>query len=170
MRRGLYTAGAILLAVLLQVGLAPALSLGGVVPNFLLLVTVTLALVEGPNWGAAAGFSAGLLFDLLGTGPVGPMALVLAIVGFVSGMLHANMFAEGWLLPLSVLAMASVATGLMYQVVLFVLGDVGSFWTAFVTVVLPESLYNVALGLLIYPVLARFLRRDRPMNTFRRLA
>jgi len=170
MKRALPTIAAVLVAVALQAGIAPALSIGGVVPNFLLLVTVTLALVEGPNLGAVAGFSAGLLFDLLGTGPVAPMALVLAVVGFASGMLQANMFAEGWLQPLSVLAMASVATGLMYALALAVLGVAGPFWTTFLTVVLPEALYNVALGLLIYPVLARFLRRNRPMNTFRRLA
>jgi len=170
MRRALLTAGALLLAVLLQVGLAPALSIGGVVPNFLLLVTVTLALVEGPNWGATAGFAAGLLFDLLGSGPIGPMALVLAVVGYVAGMLSANMFAEGWLLPLTVLAVASVATGMAYGLLITIFGGAGSFWQAFVSVVLPEALYNVALGLLFYPVLARFLRRDRPMNTFRRLA
>jgi len=170
MRRALPTAAAILLAVLLQVGLAPALSIGGVVPNFLLLVTVTLALVEGPNWGCAAGFSAGLLFDLLGSGPIGPMALVLAIVGFAAGMLSANMFAEGWLMPLTVLAIASVVTGMAYGLVVAVFGGAGTFWSTFVSVVLPEALYNVALGLLFYPVLARFLRRDRPMNTFRRLA
>jgi len=169
-RRALPTAGAILAAVLLQVGVAPSLAIAGVVPNFLLLVTVTLALVEGPNWGCVAGFSAGLLFDLLGSGPIGPMALVLAVVGFVAGMLSANMFAEGWLLPLSVLAIASVVTGMAYGLVISIFGGAGTFWETFVSVVLPEALYNTALGLLIYPVLARFLRRERPMNTFRRLA
>ena len=34
---------------------------------------------------------------------------------------------------------------------------------------LPGAVYNTALALLVYPWLARFLRRDRPMTTFRRL-
>ena len=169
MKRGRPTAAAMAAAFVLQVGVAPHLGIGGVVPNFFLLVVVTLALVEGPNWGAAAGFAGGFLFDLAGTGPVGPMALVLTLVGYSAGLLSANLFAEGWLLPLTVLGIASITVGLSYGLVLLILGSAGGWWSSFFTVMLPEALYNVALGLLFYPVLARFLRQDRPMNTLRRL-
>jgi rod shape-determining protein MreD len=168
-RRALPTAAALLAAFVLQVGVAPYLAIGGIVPNFFLLVVVTLALVEGPNWGAGAGFVGGLLFDLIGTGPVGPMALVLAVVGFAAGTLFANLFAEGWLLPLTVLGIASLTVSLSYGLILTLLGATEGWLSNFFTVMLPEALYNTALGLLFYPVLARFLRRDRPMKTLRRL-
>lgn len=169
MKRGLPTAVAMAVAFVLQVGVASHLGIGGISPNLLLLVVVTLALVEGPNWGALAGFSAGLLFDLIGTGPVGPMALVLTLVGFSAGLLSANLFAEGWLLPLTVLGIASITTALLYSLALALLGASGGWWASFTKAMLPEALYNVALGLLSYPVLARFLRQDRPMKTLRRL-
>jgi len=137
MRRLLPTIGAVVVAALLQAGLAPYMAIGGVAPNFLLLVVVTIALVEGPAAGCSAGFAAGLIFDLLGTGPVGPMVLVLSVTGYLAGLLHENLFAEGWLLPITVLGIASL---------------------------------GAEIGLLIYPWLARILRRDRAMTTFRRLA
>jgi rod shape-determining protein MreD len=164
------TAAAILAAALLQVGLAPYMAIGGVVPNFLLIVVVTLALVEGPIPGASAGFAAGLIFDLLGSGPVGPMALVLAVTGYMAGMLHEHMFAEGWLLPLTVLFVASLASSIAYGILLNILGVGGPFVMTFLTKMLPEAIYDTALALLVYPWLARFLRQDRPMTTFRRLA
>jgi len=170
MSRVLPTIAAILAAALLQAGLAPYLAIGGVVPNFLLVVVVTLALVEGPAAGASAGFAAGLIFELLGSGPVGPMVLVLTVTGYMAGLLHENMFAEGWLLPLTVLAIASIASTLAYGLMLDLLGAGGPFVLTFFTKILPEALYDTALGLLIYPWLARFLRQDRPMTTFRRLA
>ena len=170
MNRVLPTTAAILGAALLQVGLAPYIAIAGVVPNVLQLVVVTLALVEGPAAGATAGFAAGLLFDLLGSGPVGPMVLVLTVTGFMAGLLHENMFAEGWLLPLTVLAIASLASALAYGVLLDILGAGGPFFMAFFLKMLPEALYDTALALLVYPWLARFLRHDRPMTTFRRLA
>ena len=170
MNRVLPTIAAILAATLLQVGLAPYIAIGGVVPNFLLVVVVTLALVEGPTAGASAGFAAGLIFELIGSGPVGPMVLVLAVTGYMAGLLHENMFAEGWLLPLTVLAVASIASTLAYGLMLDLLGVGGPFVLTFFTKMLPEALYDTALGLLIYPWLARFLRQDRPMTTFRRLA
>ena len=170
MKGVLPTVAAIAVATLLQVGLAPYIAIAGVVPNFLLIVVVTLALVEGPSAGASAGFAAGLIFDLLGQGPVGPMALVLTLTGYFAGQLHENMFAEGWLLPLTVLSIASLSSTLAYGLLLQLLGAGGNFWVAFFTKILPEAIYDTALALLVYPWLARFLRQDRPMTTFRRLA
>jgi len=167
--RALPTVAALLVALVLQVAVAPYLAIGGIVPNFMLLVVVTLALVEGPSWGCVSGFVAGLMFDLIGTGPVGPMALVLSVVGYAAGTLSANLFAEGWLLPLTVLGVASLTVELAYGLVLALVGETSGWWDTFATVMLPSALYNVALGLLVYPVLARFLRRDRPMKTLRRI-
>lgn len=170
MKHSVPVMASLLAAAVLQVGLAPYLGLGGVVPNFLLLVVVTLALVRGPATGTTVGFVAGVLFDLLGTGPIGPMALVLAVVGYVAGLLHEAMFAEGWLLPLTVLAIASLSAELAYGLVLDLLGVGGPFWISLLTKMLPGAVYDTVLALLVYPWLARYLRPDRQMSTFRRLA
>jgi len=170
MQRLLPTIGVVFVAALLQAGLAPYMAIGGVVPNFLLLVVVTLALVEGPAAGASVGFACGLIFDLLGSGPVGPMILVLAVTGYLAGLLHENMFAEGWLLPLTVLGVAALGSEIAYGLILSVMGVGGPFLLTFFTNMLPAAVYNTALGLLIYPWLARILRHDRAMTTFRRLA
>lgn len=169
-KHALPTVAAVLLAGVLQASLAPYMSIGGVTPNFLLLVVITLALTEGPTAGCTAGLAAGLLFDLLGSGPVGAMALVLAVTGYLAGLLHEQLFAEGWLLPLTVLAVAALGTEMAYAALLGLFGQVSGFWTTFFTKALPGALYNTTLALLVYPWLARFLRRDRPMTTFRRLA
>jgi rod shape-determining protein MreD len=170
MQRVLPAVAALFAALVLQVAVAPAIEIGGVVPNFFLLVVVTLALTTGPTEGAAAGFVGGLLFDLLGTGPVGPMCLVLTVVGYSAGLLHEQMFAEGWLLPLTVLGVAALSTELAYGLLLAILGEGGSFFEALFTKMIPAAVYNTALALLVYPWLARFLRTDRPMKTFKRLA
>lgn len=169
MNRLIPTVIALLTAAVLQAALAPYLAIGQVVPNFLLLVVITIALVEGPAPGAAVGFSAGLIFDLLGSGPVGPMILVLTLTGYLTGLMHENMFAEGWLLPLTVLAVATLSAEVAYGLILILLGSGGPFWSTFLTKMLPGAVYNTVLALLIYPWLARFLRQERPITTFRRL-
>jgi rod shape-determining protein MreD len=164
------TAAALIAAVLLQAALAPSLRIFGIVPNIVFLVVVTLALVEGPIAGCTAGFVGGLLFDLLGSGVVGPSALVLTLVGYVAGLMQANMFAEGWLLPVTVVAVASLAAEVTYGIVLAVVGAGQPFWSSLVRVMLPGALYNTVLAVMGYPVLARLLRRDTAMKSFRRLA
>jgi rod shape-determining protein MreD len=170
MNRFTVAALALLGAVLLQAGLAPYLTILGVTPNFILLVVVTLALTEGPTTGAIAGFVGGLCFDLLTSGPVGPMALVLSVTGYFAGLLHEQMFAEGWLLPLTMFAIAALGSEVAYSALLVMLGEGESFMRGLLTTAIPAALYNTVLALLVYPWLARVLRRDRPMTTFRRLA
>jgi hypothetical protein len=79
------------------------------------------------------------------------------------------MFAEGWLLPLTVLAIATLSAEVAYGLILLLLGSGGPFWSTFLTKMLPAAVYNTALALLIFPWLARFLRQERPITTFRRL-
>jgi len=169
MRRALPTIVALVAAIVLQVAVAPNIAIGGAVPNFMLLVVVTLALTQGPAAGATSGFVAGLAFDLLGVGPIGPAALVLTVVGYLAGSLSANMFAEGWRLPATVVLIASLMAELSYGVVLAILGAGEPFWSTLISVMLPTAFYNGVLALLAYPFLARLLRQDRQMTTFRRL-
>jgi len=164
------TIGALAAALILQVAFAPHMEIFGVSPNIPLLVVITLAIVQGPSAGAVAGFAAGLVLDLIGTGPVGAWALVLSVTGYTTGMLQENMFAEGWLAPVTVAVIAGLLADTFYLIVLTVLGVAPAFWESLVSVVLPAAVYNALLVLLIYPWLARFLRSDRSMKSFRRLA
>jgi rod shape-determining protein MreD len=170
MNRTLTTALALFAAVILQVAVAPQIAVFGVVPNFVFLVVVTLALLEGSVTGCVAGFIGGLLFDLLGASAVGPYALVFCIAGYMAGLINANMFAEGWLLPVSVVFIASVGAEISYGIIMAVL-DIGlPFWSALSRIMLPGAVYNTVLAVLLYPLMTRLLRRDRTVKSFRRLA
>ncbi|MRS11563.1 MAG: rod shape-determining protein MreD [Actinobacteria bacterium] len=170
MKRWWTTVGALAAALVLQVMLAPHLAIGGVTPNILLLVVITLSFVEGPSAGAIAGFVAGLLLDLLSTAPVGAWALVLSAVGYTGGMLQENLFAEGWLAPVTVAIVAALLADSAYLLALTILGVGPAFWESLVRAVLPRALYNSVLVIVAYPWLARFLRADKSMKSFRRLA
>ena len=161
---------ALIAGIVLQVALAPHLAVFGVVPNIVFLVVVTVALTQGPVAGGVTGLVGGLVFDLLGTSLVGPYALVLAVVGYSAGMLSANLFAEGWLLPVTVVAVASLTAEVAYGIVLAVLGAGVPFWHAMFTIMLPGAVYHTALAVIAFPLLARLLRTERAMKSFRRLA
>lgn len=170
MNQGWETVAALAVACVLQAGLAPHLAVFGVVPNLLLLVVVTLAFFEGPVAGSVSGFVAGLLLDLLGTAVVGPWALVLTLVGYTAGLLGAHMFAEGWLLPVTVVFVASLLAEVCYGLLLGVMGAGGPFLLTLTRIALPAAVYNTALAVLVYPWLGRLLKQDRSMTEFKRLA
>lgn len=169
MEKTLPTLAALAGAFVLQVGLAPHLTIGGVQPDFLLIVVVTLALSEGPVAASVAGFGAGLLLDLLGAGPVGPGALVFAGVGYMAGLLGANMFAEGVLVPVTVVFVATLIAGSALALSWTFLGVPTPFWQVVGTLILPQAVYNTGLALLVFPLLARFLRRERQVTSLGRI-
>ncbi|MCL2819101.1 MAG: rod shape-determining protein MreD [Actinomycetia bacterium] len=157
MRTFLVNVVAFIIAVILQVTIAPYIAIGGVSPNFLMITVIVMALVEGPNTGTVLGFVAGLLFDLLGAGPVGPMALVLSIAGYIAGLVHENLFAEGWLLPVGIIALATFTSEILYMIVILFLGTQTSLASAFMGIVLPSTLYNAVCATIICPILTRVL-------------
>jgi len=161
--------GALFLAFLLQVTIGPSIAIMSVRPNFLLVVTIVMALVNGPVEGAVVGFCAGLLFDLLGTGPFGPAALVMCIVGYLAGVLYERLFAQGWLLPVLVLAATSFFSELFYLIVLLVLGQQISFFSALFTRVVPTMLYTTLVAVIVFPALSRLLREKPVMETVRHM-
>ncbi len=143
------------------------MAISGVRPDFLLLVVITLAILEGPTAGSVSGFSAGLLFDLLGTGVVGPAALVFAVTGYVAGLMKENLFAEGWAVPVTIVFLGSLLAGAAYAIFLVFVGQESSLGLMLWRIILPGAVYELVLAALTFPWLARVLRSDRSMMTLR---
>ncbi|HET6499110.1 MAG TPA: rod shape-determining protein MreD [Coriobacteriia bacterium] len=160
----------VFVGLVLQVGIVPHVAVAGIQPNILVLGAVTIGMVKGPRAGMVSGFAAGLLSDLLGTGPVGAAALVFCAAGFLAGSIKENTFADGWSVPLVVAFFTTLTAEAGYMILLAIVGEGGvTFGGVFMKAAL-ASLYTCAVAVIAYPLVARFLRWERPMTTFRRLA
>ena len=73
--------GIVVACILLHLALAPQIHLFGGAFNFMLVLTVSLAISLDSRTMVYVGFFSGLLYDLTTTGPVGLMSLLLALVG-----------------------------------------------------------------------------------------
>src|SRR3990170_5273656 len=87
------------------------------------LVTVVLAILEGPASGAIAGFSAGMAQDFLLNDPKGITALVLTLVGYVVGTVRQFITTPSPALPTILVGAATAAGLLFYGFVSFLLGQ-----------------------------------------------
>jgi rod shape-determining protein MreD len=81
----------VLLAVVLQVGAAPVVSLLSVHPELPLLLAVAAGVSIGPDRGAVVGFALGLGYDLFLQTPFGMTALVYAAVAYGCGSVQRHM-------------------------------------------------------------------------------
>lgn len=170
MEKFIRNAAILLLGFILQVALAPNISIGGVSPNFLLLAVIAAGMVNGPNSGAVIGFLSGLTLDMIGIGPIGLWALVFSALGYLTGLIDRNLYAEGGLLPITVIVITSVLTEFSYLVVSKMFGMSNPFFSSLLAHSLPTSLYTAFFGILLMPLLSRLMRSDSNPKMFDRVA
>ena len=149
---------AVVAAVVLQSSVLARLPLPGGPPNLVLVLVVAVGLTGGASAGLATGFAAGLLTDLLSAHPAGLLALCFALAGFVAGLLEADV-ERTVLLPMVVVAAATLAVGLTYLAVLGLLGRQSADGVA---ALLGTAAYDVMLTPFVVPLVAAAGRRLAP--------
>ena len=166
-RRVLVTIVIIVTGLLLQSTLFWQLKLLGVRPELMYLITILIAIIEGPNEGAVTGFAAGLAQDFLMNQPKGITALTLTLVGYAAGLARQYIVSPSPLLPTILVAVGTAAGVMFYQVVAFLLGQLEETFAHAVRVTLLTALYGAILTPIVYPLLRRVIEGSRPTRVVR---
>jgi rod shape-determining protein MreD len=166
-RRVLSVAAIVITAVLLQSTVFSQLRLLGVRPELLFLVTIVLALLEGPNEGAVVGFVSGLAQDMFLDQPKGITALTLTLLGYGVGMAKQYIVSPSPLLPTMVVAIGTAIGMAFYEVMSFLLGSFTLPVTDAVRIALLTAAYNAVLTPILYPLLRRIVEGSRPRRVVR---
>ncbi len=148
------------LAVLLQMMLAPNIAVASALPNFAAAYVLVVAVVCPERTGPALAFALGLAFDLVGNGPVGAMALLLLLASFLASRAFLALDNDTLFIPLFILAVSLLVVELFYGGFLAHAGSSASLFEALVYRALPCALYDCVVGLAMYPLVARFVARS----------
>lgn len=161
--------GALLIVALaLQSTLLAQATVLGVIPQVAFVVVVCLAYLDGERVGVVAGFSAGLLQDLMPfPAVIGLTALVYTLVGYGVGILRQYAPSESVWTPVLVVALASAVAEFGYAGLSIILGEpwVGLGYTARVAGLV--VLYNTLLTPFVFPLVRRVADRFRPERVHR---
>jgi rod shape-determining protein MreD len=113
----------LVVALTVQLGIAPSLGIFGVQGDLLLLVAIAAGVAAGPDRGAAIGFAAGIAYDLMLQTPFGLSALTYAIVAYLVGGLQDSVLRAAWWIPVATATAASMVGVILYGVFGTVLGE-----------------------------------------------
>ena len=167
MRRTLAWTAVVVTGLLLQSTIFAQIKLGGAKPELMYLVTIVLAMLEGPPAGAIGGFTTGMAQDFLLNQPKGITALTLTLVGYAVGTVRQFITTPSPFLPVLLVAGATLGGVLFYGFVSFLLGQFpGGFLFLLRTAAL-SALYNALLTPLLYPVLRRVTEVSRTSKVYR---
>ena len=167
MRRTLSIAATIVTALLLQSTVFAQMKLFGVRPELVYLVTILIAILEGPGDGMVVGFAGGLAQDFLLNQPKGLTALTLTLLGYGVGLLRQYIVSPSPLLPTLLVAVSTAAGVVFYEVVGFLLGQVDQPLTFSLKVPVLTGIYGAVLTPIVYPILRRMEERSRPRRVAR---
>ena len=167
MRRTLAWAAVVLTVLLLQSTAFAQIKLGGAKPELVYLITVVLALLEGPSAGALGGFTGGMAQDFLLNQPKGITALTLTLLGYTVGMLRQFLATPSPLLPIGMVAAATFCGVLFHGLVSFLLGQLNVEGMFLARVAFLSAIYNAVLTPILFPLLRRVAESSRPKRVFR---
>ena len=106
----------------LQFSFLPLISVYGVVPDLLLLATVSYAFLRGSAWGGFVGFSIGLMEDLSVGSFFGLHAFTLTLIGLFFGRFSDRVFKEQFFLPITASIAATFAKYVISALIVYSLG------------------------------------------------
>jgi rod shape-determining protein MreD len=161
--RWLLVGALIVTATIIQLTVLPLLHLPGAVPDLLAVTVVAIGLAAGPVRGAATGFAAGLLLDLVppADGILGLSAVVLVVVGYLAGLLGQEPDRSPLL---TVLLTALLASGgvLLLALVGGIVIDPRVTWDRMPGLLVTQAAYAAVLAPFVVPGVAALWRRVDP--------
>lgn len=149
----------LLTALLLQTAGAPGLSIFGVKPELLFLLTMLFAIIHGSWGGSVFGFCAGLLQDLLVGRFIGLNAVVLMLLALGIGFVTEQLFKENLLVRFLIILGGTALGQILYLLGTAAFGSAFSWHWIRWDAILSISLLNGLLGLLMYRPLIALDRR-----------
>jgi rod shape-determining protein MreD len=154
-RRAAILVVVIVTALLLQTTVFPELTLVGMKPELLYLVTVVFAALRGPAEGAVVGFVGGLAQDFMLNSPKGITALTLTLLGYTVGLARQYITSPSPLVPAILVALGTAGGVAFQRGVAFLLGEEGGPFLYVAKVVWWTAVYGALLTPIFYPVLRR---------------
>ena len=149
----------ILVAFIIQSTIFSKFTILGCAPNLMLILTFCAGYTRGRVPGVLMGFFSGLCLDVFFSDVIGFNALVLLIIGYVSGIMNKNYNNNSVYTPLLILLGSDVFYCIVYYCAWF--GLRGKFEIAYyaVHIILPEFLLTLIAGLIIYIPLSKLYRK-----------
>lgn len=167
MRRGVAWTVVVITGLLLQSTVFAQIKLGGAKPELMYLVTIVLAMLEGPSTGALGGFAAGMGQDFLLDLPKGLTALTLTLTGYAVGQIRQYIVSPSPALPVVLVAAATAVGIVFYGFVAFLLGELNTGFVFLLRTAVLSAIYNAVLTPLLYPLLRRVAESSRAKKVYR---
>lgn len=142
----------LVLCFLLQASVFPAIPLAGVVPDFLLILVISVAYTKGNTAGMFTGFFAGLLTDACFSDVMGLCALLYLCIGYLAGYSEKIYDEKDYVMPMLMIVAGEFLYSFAYYVAFFLLRSRTELLFYFLHLILPRMVYTVLAAAFLCPL------------------
>lgn len=143
----------IILCFLLQTTLFQKLKLANVSPNLLIVMVSCAGVMYGRGLGMYSGILSGVLCDFLYSDIIGVYILIYVVAGYISGLVHKLYYKDDMAVPVFIIAASDLLANLLFYIICFLLRGRLDILVYMKDIILPELVYTVIVGILIYRIL-----------------
>ncbi len=140
----------VITAFILQTTVFRAISLGGIVPNLLIIVTSSFGIMRGRKEGMFIGFICGMLVDVFFGDILGFYTLVYLFIGYLNGVFQSLFYPEDVKLPMILISASEAVYCFICYIFLFLLRRRLHLWYYIVHIILPEIVYTIVATIVLY--------------------
>ncbi len=140
----------IFICFLLQSTVFGWFELAYVVPNLLIIVTVSLAFMRGKMTGMFVGLVCGLLVDMMYGNFIGVYGLIYMYIGYLNGFANKLFYIEEIILPLGLITISDLVYNFLAYVFTYLLHNRLDLPYYFKRIMLPEMIYTLLIAVFLY--------------------
>lgn len=145
----------LLISSIFHTNIAGQLEMFGVSPNIFVILVTCFALVGGAFKGAASGFAAGLIQDVVVGVAVGGYTLLGMYTGLIVGAMNKRFVKDNLLVAICFVFLTTIVyQTLFYFFAIYLSGQTAVLY-AFRKIILPEAVYNAAITILVFPIVLK---------------
>lgn len=159
MRRFIFYIAMIMTVFFLQTGIFTQLALGGIVPNLFIICTVSIGMIRGKTEGCLVGFFFGILTDTMFAMYFGFYALLLSVIGYLTGYVKQIFYEEDITLPIVIIGAADILYGIAIYLCTFLTRSRMDFLYYFRKIIIPEMVYTLILAVFLYRLVSWINRK-----------
>ena len=143
----------ILACFILQTTVFQTLAIGSIVPNLLLIATISFGFMRGKITGIWTGFLCGILKDLFYGNLLGFYALVYLCIGYGAGCCTKIFYDEEIRVPMFLVAVGDLIYGLAVYGFQFLMRGRIEIFFYLRRIIIPEAIYTVLITVVLYKLL-----------------
>ncbi len=139
----------ILICYLLQTTIFQWIALANVVPNLLLILTVSNGFLRGRKSGITVGFFCGLLIDLCFGKIIGLYAFIYMVIGYANGFANVVFDRDDQIIPIILVGISDLFYFFLSYIFNFLLRGKLDIFFYFTRIGLPEIVYTLLISIFL---------------------